>query len=136
MPSEFDILAAEFCSDVMSEQFGARDRNGDFVAIKYKPPQDDEFDLIGWSISSINGQEQIDNNLIQTTLVETLKLVGPSYQLVAKDVNSYQRQAIVTVNGTAYQIDPLTTVLGGAMATLGLKRQPLTAQNEMRHAGV
>lgn len=136
MGSEADTFVADFCLPFLGEQFGDRDANGDFSKIRYKPPQGDAFDLVGWIVSSINGQEEM--NLVRggTNTVETMKITGPASDMDAKGIKGYQRQAKVDVAGLEYNTDALTTVFGGPMVTLGLKRQPLTAQNEGRHAGL
>lgn len=136
MSSEFDINVKEFVSPFMVEHFGERDAQMDFAKIKYKPPQAAEFDLVGWIVSSINGQEEFNESSGEVKGIESLKIIGPAADLEAKGVKGYQRTAILTVDGVEYGTDPLATIFGGAMTTLGLKRQPLLAQNEMRHAGV
>lgn len=136
MFSEFDTLAADFCSDVLSEQFGARDEHGAFTKITYRPPQGEVFDLVGWIVSTADGQEVMDATTMQVDLAETLKITGPAADLSARQVTGYQRRATIQINGVEYNTDPLQTKFGGAMVTIGLIRKPLAAKNEMRHAGV
>lgn len=59
MPSEFDILANEFCSDAMSEHFGERDELGDFQKVIYKTPQGDEFELKGVIVHNLRTSDEV-----------------------------------------------------------------------------
>lgn len=135
MPSEFDILAAEFCSPMLVEQFGERDAQGDLAKFTYQPPSAAPFELVGWIWSTINGQEAI-NGRGEVSTIETCKIIGPASQLAANGISHCQLKATVKIGEEVFHIDPLQTVFGGPMATIGLRRQPLVNQNEMRNAGI
>lgn len=132
MPSEFDFFADAFCAGQLVQQFGARDELGDFLEITYAPPGGEAFALLGWIVSAVNGQEVLAGELAQIDVVETLKIVGPAKDLVEKNVLSFQRRAIVTIDGVDYHTDALGTVWGPVMVTLGLTRRPLVARQEGR----
>lgn len=136
MPSVFDSMMSE-ASGLFVETLGERDAQGDFAKFFYQPPSGDPIELVGWILTTITGQESI-NTRGELSVTETCKISGPVGLLAVRGIQHCQAKATVKIGEEVFHIDPLQTSFkpGSPLATIGLKRQPLVNQNEMRNAGI
>ena len=62
MPSEHDTFAEEFVAPFMTEQFGERDAQGDFVAIEVREPGNTKpLQLLGVSVGRLRISDEVDD---------------------------------------------------------------------------
>jgi hypothetical protein len=129
MPSEFDILAAEFCSPAMVEQFGGRDAQGDFEKVIATPPGRQPIEIVGVILGSEEtAQIELEGGNVEKR--NTRYLTFPKQ----KELTVIEMKTKFEIGGRMWAVQLNGNRDDGNWLTYQLERKPLAQLDAKRDA--